>query len=377
MTQPADQAAQDMVTDGWIKSPISGGNCYWSIWGNGQPCGDLASAEWRVELTRILTHWATNNGVDGFMLDAPPYYLASSSGELDNLHNALVGGYIRTSIVEPMHELGVAVFGEMYNLQRPAVAKMLDGGRNTDYPSGENTVGFPGAVHSMVMSGDASGLEAILATSVDVWARWCGTARTQPDSALPSGLNSYGMLVGAQKAAVTALLAGYYVVRFGPDCKTPYNFTPPSTSPGNEWPGGCFGEWAATQAVAATLKALPMVPALHPGTPRYQLSVHTTTSTGQLTPGGYAALRCSFSSSGDLSAAVVVLNFAVEESTVAIEINGTGIILAQEPTDLINKQRAAPAVEGTTWKVRLPAHGWAAYSVRLKGPCDMHQQQVE
>ena len=78
--------------------------------------------------------------------------------QADNQKNdILVSRYVREVIVEPMHQLGAAVWGEMYNFQRATTAKMLDGGRNTDMPDG--TPGFPGELHDMVVAGDLRGLE--------------------------------------------------------------------------------------------------------------------------------------------------------------------------------------------------------------------------
>lgn len=53
------------VTNGWVRSPAAGGACYYSIWGVGQPCGDLASAEWQAELSRIVQHWISDFNLDG------------------------------------------------------------------------------------------------------------------------------------------------------------------------------------------------------------------------------------------------------------------------------------------------------------------------
>ena len=88
------------------------------------------------------------------------------------------GRSIRSAVqVDPVHSLGGVVFGEIYNLQRPTIAKMMDGGRNTDMdaygPGGFADVkvttykGFPSQLHDMIASSDAAGLEALLsATSV-------------------------------------------------------------------------------------------------------------------------------------------------------------------------------------------------------------------
>ena len=80
--QPPDGHPTNGFTDGWVFSPAADA-CYWSTWGKGQPCGDLASPEWRKQLTRIFSHWA-DRGLDGFLLDAPPYYLGSVTFEESN-----------------------------------------------------------------------------------------------------------------------------------------------------------------------------------------------------------------------------------------------------------------------------------------------------
>ena len=74
--------------------------------------------------------------------------------------------------MDPVHNLGGVVFGEMYNAQRPTIAKMFDGGRNTDMGPAEEESGttyykgFPGQLHDMVVNNDASGLETLLSTLV-------------------------------------------------------------------------------------------------------------------------------------------------------------------------------------------------------------------
>ena len=65
----------------------------------------------------------------------------------------------------------------------------------------DGTPGFPGKLHDMVVSGDASGLESLLVETVDRWVGWCGTPRTQPDVRGNS-------TVAGQKAAITAMLTG-------------------------------------------------------------------------------------------------------------------------------------------------------------------------
>jgi hypothetical protein len=259
------------------------------VWGKGQPAGDLTKPEWRAELTKILTHWVAKMGLSGFMLDDPSAYLAADN-QADNQKNDLaVSRYVREVIVEPMHQLGAAVFGEMYNFQRPTTAKMLDGGRNTDMPDG--TLGFPGTLHEIVTSGDASGLESLLVRTVDRWVGWCGTPRTQPDV---RGSHT----IAGQKAAITAMLGGYYLMRAGLNypCHKYYD----SKTPGDAWPGGCFGEWNGSAAVAPTLRGISASPALSPGTARHSLPLGPGSGAG-----AYAALR----TSGDRRhGAVVVIN---------------------------------------------------------------------
>ena len=75
----------------------------------------------------------------------------------DGRHDALIASTVRSTIVDTVHALGAAVMGEMYNLQHATITKMLDGGRNTDMY--DNTPGFPGELHDMVASRNASGVK--------------------------------------------------------------------------------------------------------------------------------------------------------------------------------------------------------------------------
>jgi len=179
--------------------------------------------------------------------------LAAKDQTANTVDDRNVSRYVREVIVEPMHALGAAVFGEMYNFQRPTTAKMLDGGRNTDMP--DATLGFPGKLHeseyqettrnhpwllrfdgllviTVVVSGDVTGLEALLVQTVDRWVGWCGTPRTQPD------VRGNATIAG-QKAAITAMLTGYYLMRAGSDypCHAHYD----ANTPGDAWPGASSG----------------------------------------------------------------------------------------------------------------------------------------
>jgi hypothetical protein len=318
-----------------------------SVWGEGQPAGDLTKPEWRAELTRIIGFWVTEMGLSGFMLDDPSAYLAAKNQDLNTRNDTQVSAYVREVIVEPAHKLGAAVFGEMYNFQRPTTAKMLDGGRNTDMPDG--TLGFPGKLHEIVVSGDATGLEPLLVETVDRWVGWCGTPRTQPDV---RGNES----IAGQKAAITALLTGYYLMRAG--SKYPCHVDYDAKTPGDAWPGGCFGAWNGSAAVAPTLKSIPSAPALSPGTPRESLRLAPSSG-----PGAYAALK---KSRGEHSGgAVVVVNVANRPATIEIDLTGSRISRPQATADII-LGGAGPAIgEDPTWRVSLPAHGWAAFGVKL------------
>ena len=123
-------------------------------------------AEWRAELTKILSHWVSEKKRAGFLLDAPPDYLAVADQSTAALHRDVIAAHVRATIVEPMHALGAAVFAEMYNLQVPTIAKMIDGGRNTDMGGHGAPVvaGFPSKLARMVSAANASGLEALLQT---------------------------------------------------------------------------------------------------------------------------------------------------------------------------------------------------------------------
>ena len=362
-TQPPDNFDDlNEFTDAWVLSPEAGA-CYWAIWGGsddprygGQPTADLTSPEWQAELTSILSHWVSDRGVDGFLIDAPPELLSVAEGFDVALHHRTTAKVIHSAIVEPVHALGAAVFGEMYNLQVPTIAKMFDGGRNTDMGGHGNSVvkGFPSLLADMVASQDASGFETLLQTTVDVYTGWCGTVRTEPHSSGPAA-------VAGIKAAATALFAGYYVVRMGDGqdgCSSPYDSGYGPSPPGNEWPGGCFGDWAGAAAVAPTLRALSSSRALRPGASRRAFSPGTSQV--------YAALRID-GPSGD--AVIIILNFGSSATSVALsgrQIDEFGIGRSQETIDLI-RGGSGPRIGGAgqSWSAMLPARGWAVFAVQL------------
>uniref|UniRef100_A0A7S3TL01 Glycosyl hydrolase family 13 catalytic domain-containing protein n=2 Tax=Emiliania huxleyi TaxID=2903 RepID=A0A7S3TL01_EMIHU len=359
---PDDWDDLNDFTMDWVYSPDAEA-CYYAVWGGtgtprygGQPTADLASPEWRAELTNILTHWVTNRGADGFLIDAPPELL-SAPGNAPNfdMSHALVASYIRDVIVDPVHALGAAVFGEIYNLQVPPIAKQFDGGRNTDMGGHGNPVveGFPSLVHDMVVAQDARGLEPLLQRTVDVYTRWGIVPRTQPHSG--GGRSLKGI-----KAAATALLGGYYYIRFGPDCSSPYETGYGASPAGNEWPGGCFGDWSAAPALASTLIAMRSSPALRPGTPRTKLAL-----SGEAATRAYAALRMS-----EGTGALVLLNFAnsqsVQVTLSAAALAASSIRTPQTPVDLIDGGDGPP-MNGGSWRVTLPTRGWKVYGVVLGG----------
>jgi len=364
---PPDDQPEDGMTDTWVHSAAAGA-CYWSVFGGsntygGQPTADFASPEWQTEVRRILRHWAVERHLDGIVLDAPFWYLVSNAtSPHDGRHDQVVATTVREVIVEPMHALGVAVWGEVYNLQRPTIAKMLDGGRNTDMPNitstgrhpalSSRTKGFPSHVHDMVLAQNTSALEQLLRTTVDVWNAWTGSARTEPHSSGPPA-------VAGLKAAVTALLAGYYVVRAGPECSSPHGSGYGRIIPGDEWPGGCFGEWAGAKLVAPTLKALTSTPALTPRAARAVVSVLDVAGAGAAgVTSVYAALR----SRGN-SRAVVLFNFATAAVNATLEPLGRFGVMAHQTTDLIGGGRGPAVDPSEPWVVALKPRGWAAYGV--------------
>ena len=359
-------------TQDWTYSPEADA-CYFAVWGGpwqdggpnnalygGQPTADLQSPEWRAELTRILTHWVVEYKLDGFLMDAPPELLCAPADEYAALPDFAMfheqtAELAHSVMIKPMHDLGAVVFGEMHNLQVPTIAKMFDGGRHTDMGlcAGFPVVkAFPSLLHDMVQSQDASGFEELLRMTSDVYNGWGGSYRTQAHSGGPASLV-------ALKAASTALLSGYYVVRKGDECSSPYTSAYCANPEGNAWPGGCFGDWAGTTATAATLKALPKSRALRPGAPRQVFNL-SGSSRGQ-----YAALKTSISN-GD--AAIVLLNFANSTANVTIgsELSEYGVVRPQTPTDLINGGNGPRIQSGQSWTVTLPARGWAVYDVSLE-----------
>jgi len=243
----------------------------------------------------------------------------------------------------------------MHNMQVPTIPKMFDGGRHTDMGLcagwDPNIPEFPTLLHEMVIAQDASGLEQLLQNSVDIYNRWTGTYRTQAHTGGPT--STIGL-----KAASTALLAGYYEVRKGPDCVSPYGGSYCENHPGNAWPGGCFGEENWGSRVASTLKALPRSRALRPNAPRRAFNISNRSA--------YAALRSS-TSNGD--AVIILLNFASSSTTITIgsELTQFGVARPQTPVDLIDGGDGPRIEAGRAWAVTLPSRSWAVYSVSLNG----------
>jgi len=162
------------------------------------------------------------------------------------------------------------------------------------------------------------------------------------------------------KAAATRLFAGYYVVRMGPDCSSPYDSGYGPSPPGNEWPGGCFGDWAGAAAVAPTLRAAATTRALRPGA----LRLAFTSSTRR----AYAALRTDTDDPAR-DAVIVVLNFGASATTVTLgggQIDEFAIARSQTPVDLVTGS-SGPRIRGMgqPWMVTVPAKGWAVYTVKM------------
>ena len=129
-----------------------------------------------------------------------------------------------------------------------------------------------------------------------------------------------------------------------------------SKTPGDAWPGGCFGEWNGSAAVAQTLRGIPSSPALSPGSAREPLRLGLRSGIG-----AYAALLRSSGARG----AVVVVNVAAHPTTVELELAGTAVARPQTPTNII-ATGVGPDVRAVgAWRVPLPAHGWAAFDVAL------------
>jgi hypothetical protein len=406
--QPADDKALDGFTDAWIKA-TGAEACYWGIWGRGQPAADLASEEWQAEVARIFTFWVTDMGLDGFMLDAPVDYLGATSTNGDHyydggdMHQQDLARRVRQVIVDPVHALGAMVMGELYSpasWSRPTVGKMLDGGRNTDLPDG-SWLGFPGQFRALVVSGDAFRVESVLEATVDRYVGWYGTPRSE------AWYNNSERGVAALdktvlQAAATALLAGYYVTRMGAQCKSPHKSYGPSPA-GDQWPGGCFGNWLDTFGVDtsdvqsdggrgvsdssdvrdqlyATLRALPNISALHPGTTRTAVPV---TGAGTI-KGVYAALRTArpeaqagagAEAGAIVPLVVVVLNLGAEMAKVGLgfeEACKAGMLLCPQPAPALlvagggggGGGGVLPIPASGEWQLEVPPLSWAVYQMQ-------------
>jgi hypothetical protein len=366
-----DSNPKNGITNSWVHVLNGNGVCYWSIWGIGEPCVDYSSPEWRKELKSVLTFWVKEMKLDGFMFDAPPFYLAVpreiDSNPLSSLHDSIISSSIRQSIVEPLHSLGAYAMGETYNLLRPSYNKMLDGGRNTDMPGGgggggvKGVKGFPSKLHDLILASNASLLEPLLVETVDVLSGWSGGAvRTEPDT-------RGNVSIASLKAAVTILCGGgYYVVRMGdPNCTSPLPSYGPYSS-GDEWPGGCPGKWIGADMIKSTLKAAHLHSDLRPGTTRKKLIVYDEDNIGGSIENGesetvYAALR------GE--SVVALFNFSPLKKVVEVDLSkvdsgGGGGGGGGTWMDLMNEGNIiSPITSNNTLKVVMVGHEWKALAL--------------
>ena len=106
---PDDYDDLNGYTGDWVWSDDARA-CYFAQWGGtdsapfygGQPTADLTSPEWVAEVQRILAHWVVERGVDGFLLDAPPDYLAVAEGMAPELSRPSIAKAVRSVIVDPV-----------------------------------------------------------------------------------------------------------------------------------------------------------------------------------------------------------------------------------------------------------------------------------
>lgn len=312
-SKPADNNPGSYRSGRWVEDPDAGGACYYSAWSD-QPSGDYAKAEWRSEITKIFQHWA-GTGMDGFMLDFPQWYLCSTSG---------CAADVQATIVEPMHQLGVAVFGEVYELDQPELRAVLDATKDTF---------FDEQATAAISAGKGSGVEATLIIR-DALAEAGTVPRVNPGL---YGLSGKGARTLA--GAMGALLGGYFA------------------NAGRDY--GDFTTWAGEATLAPLLRAAAAQPALRPRGSRAALPV----SGGQ---GGYACVRrapAAAASAGEATetVAIVVLNLAASKATIAVDLGASGVSLPQTPKDLIDGSAGPKITASGTWAVDLPAHGYAVY----------------
>jgi hypothetical protein len=118
-----------------------------------------------------------------------------------------------------------------------------------------------------------------------------------------------------------------------------------------------FRSWPETARVNWS-RVLAMVnenPALLPSASRRRLPAGED-------PKAYAMIR---TSPDDSQTALLVYNFRGEPSTVAVDLDGTGIIVGQSPLDLVANS-AAPPITDLIYRLNLPAYGFAVLQVATR-----------
>lgn len=119
-----DPVKPEADSNGWVYSKDAG-RCYMSMWAM-QPSGDFSTRGWKDFIQGALSIWI-EKGIDGFVLDAPNYYIDGVVGGVART------GSLKTTISDYVHERAsasgdkIALFGELYSDPVTAANFELDG----------------------------------------------------------------------------------------------------------------------------------------------------------------------------------------------------------------------------------------------------------
>jgi Alpha amylase, catalytic domain/Maltogenic Amylase, C-terminal domain len=292
----------------WLYSDVAGAY-YWSLWGEAGLDHTLPGA--REELMRVEKFWL-DTGIDGFMWDA-----AFTDPTFRKLMVELPLEYTNNDKWLTFESTAAAEAGPYYEFGLTSWFNFADDDETNDYSrAAVDKIGADALEKSLAQSDAARSAGRL----THAWSPW----------GVPRYPDNERMLV--QEAA---LLAGAGIA-----------YGAPSYTALQAWPDRAQANW---ERVLMTVNDNP---ALLPSASRLRLP------TGE-DPNVYSMIR---SAENGSQTALLVYNFTDQPAVVPVDLTDTGVRMDQTPTDLYGNA-SFPPISGTTYRVELPAYGFALLEV--------------
>lgn len=325
--------------------------CYFSFWtdphnpDNHMPAYNFGNQEWRDEASKYLKFWM-DKGIDGFGMDAPRAYLNISTDISNRYLTNVLNNYDSWTLPEGLQpDWGNGAPGDLLNGVRELRYNTIHDLYISWWGCTEPCSRIVPAIHS----GDPRAIEGYFKASRDAVNQQHGVTILPPSwdsdinqadgSVVPERLQPAD--VRLLEMATILFSGNQFIMHYGNHMYLPHERTIPT--------------WTAAQQtmVDKLLRAQGASSAFDPKGLRFRLPTGDDAK-------AYAFLRTDKASN---TKALVVLNYQNAEQTVEVQLANSGISLDQVPIDVLDG-RAGDPISGGTYRVTLPARGFAVLSVR-------------